>query len=732
VIGGLTTRPVPRALSAPLSMLTLFGLSLFLAACGGGSGHGSGGSGLGGSSSSSSGGSGSSSSSGGSSSYTVGGTISGLGANSGLVLLNNGADPTAISAKATSFVMHSAVAYGSTYDISVGTQPYGISLACTVSDQSGTANANVTTVAVSCAPGAATKGTIVPFIHFGEVSGLAVDATGNILVTEITDPLRGLEKIPFNNGTYGMPTTIVSSFNSPGALALDSAGNVFVAASAAFGGSGAVYEIPFNNGGYGTPTTIASGLGLTAGLAVDAAHNVFVAVGATDNNSAVYEIPFTNGSYGAPVTIGSHLGLPSGVALDSAGNVFVSDLYNNAVYEIPFSSGNYGAAITIASGMGISGGLAADAAGNLFVGYVIGGTLTTGVYEIPFSNGSYGTPVSIGTGQLASFPSIALDTRGNVFVVAVSSSGPIDEIPFNHGSYGAVTTLSIGSGLGGAGGVAVDAAGNVLFVGDASVGGRALYEVPFSSGSYAAPTVIASGSAIAGGSGLPLTGGIARDIAGNVYVSLGVSSSSSTAGSIYEIPFANGTYGASTAVGSFTFSPGGVAVDALGNAFVSGSSLGNGFFFPGEPLYEIPFSNGGYGTGSYIDASSIFGSLNPSGVAVDAARNVFVVASNPPIIRYPVYLIGGGVYEIPFNNGTYGTPITIGPGFSGGLAVDITGNVFVADRTNNAVDEIPFGNGSYGAPIVVGSGFSSPGAVAVDAHGRLYVVDTAGIWVLTP
>jgi hypothetical protein len=280
--------------------------------------------------------------------------------------------------------------------------------------------------------------------------------------------------------------------------------------------------------------------------------------------------------------------------------------------------------------------------------------------------------------------------------------------------------------------VAVDAAGNVLFVGDASVGGSALFEVPFSSGSYAAPTVIASGAAIAGDSGLLPTGGIALDIAGNVYTSLGASSSYSTAGSIYEIPFANGTHSASVAVGSFSFYPGGVAVDALGNAFVCGAGAGGNGFLVGEPLYEIPFRNGSYGTASYIDSSSTFGSLNPSGVAVDAARNVFVVASNPPVIQYPVREIGGGIYEIPFNNGTYGAPITIGPGFSGGITVDITGNVFVADGANNAVDEIPFSNGSYGAPIVVGSGFSSPGAVAVDAHGRLYVVDTAGIWVLAP
>ena len=66
------------------------------------------------------------------------------------------------------------------------------------------------------------------------------------------------------------------------------------------------------------------------------------------------------------------------------------------------------------------------------------------------------------------------------------------------------------------------------------------------------------------------------------------------------------------------------------------------------------------------------------------------------------------------------------------IAVDASGNVFVTDSSNNALVEIPFSNGSYGAPFVVASDFKRPGAVAVDAHGRLYVVDNNGVWMLTP
>src|SRR6185436_12344563 len=63
------------------------------------------------------------------STVTIGGTITGLAANTGLVLLNNGADATPISPNATTFTLHSGIANGATYDVTIGTQPYGIDFA---------------------------------------------------------------------------------------------------------------------------------------------------------------------------------------------------------------------------------------------------------------------------------------------------------------------------------------------------------------------------------------------------------------------------------------------------------------------------------------------------------------------------------------------------------------------------------------------------------------------------
>lgn len=80
-------------------------------------------------------------------SLTVGGTVSGLTA-AGLILLNNGGDPTSVSSGATAFTMNTKVEAGSTYSITIQTQPSG--MLCTVSNGTGTASGSVTNVKIGC------------------------------------------------------------------------------------------------------------------------------------------------------------------------------------------------------------------------------------------------------------------------------------------------------------------------------------------------------------------------------------------------------------------------------------------------------------------------------------------------------------------------------------------------------------------------------------------------------
>ncbi|HEX4049689.1 MAG TPA: choice-of-anchor tandem repeat GloVer-containing protein [Steroidobacteraceae bacterium] len=106
--------------------------------------------------------------------FSLGGTITGL-STTGLVLANGGNTLT-ISSGAKSFNFPTPVAYGSPYDVTVQTQPVG--LTCTPSGNVGTIPAaNVTSVALACAPNTYTVG--------GSITGL--NAPGLVLQDNGTD-----------------------------------------------------------------------------------------------------------------------------------------------------------------------------------------------------------------------------------------------------------------------------------------------------------------------------------------------------------------------------------------------------------------------------------------------------------------------------------------------------------------------------------------------------------------
>jgi uncharacterized repeat protein (TIGR03803 family) len=125
-------------------------------------------------------------------SFPLGGTITGLGQNTGLVL-TDGTAPLNVSAGATSFILPTAVAEGSGYTVTVSAQPAG--LACSVSHGSGTMPAGaVSTVQVSC--------TDQPFSLGGTISGLG--ANTGLVLSDGTDTLMVLA----NSTTFALPTKL--------------------------------------------------------------------------------------------------------------------------------------------------------------------------------------------------------------------------------------------------------------------------------------------------------------------------------------------------------------------------------------------------------------------------------------------------------------------------------------------------------------------------------------------
>ena len=143
--------------------------------------------------------------------------------------------------------------------------------------------------------------------------------------------------------------------------------------------------------------------------------------------------------------------------------------------------------------------------------------------------------------------------------------------------------------------------------------------------------------------------------------------------------------------------------DPLATGYVQGTGVG--------PLVTFAnSSSGNYLPSSQITLGSGFSFLH--GVAVDASGNVFVADNGNSAVK-----------EIAADGG-YTTVNTLGSGFSypGGVAVDGSGNVFVADTYNSAVKEI-VAAGGYATVKTLGSGFSCPWGVAVDGSGNVFVAD---------
>jgi sugar lactone lactonase YvrE len=320
-------------------------------------------------------------------SFTLGGSITGLGSASGLVLTNEAADATTILANATAFTMNTAVPYGAAYQVAVSFHPSGFG--CTVASGAGTMPANaVASVGVSCAFQAPQLQ--IPF-------GVAVDAAANVYVADPGQPQ--VMQIAAGTGVY---TPLGSGFTVPVGVAVDTSGNVYVADI----GTSTITEIA---AGTGTMSLIGSGFSSPWGVAVDASGTLYVA---DAGNNAIKQIAAGTGVIS---TLGSGFNGPEGVAVDASGNVYVADTGNNVVKKI--AAGN-GAVTTLGSGFSGPVGVAVDASGNVYVG--------------DYNNNAV-KEIAAGTGVITTLSSsfdapagVAVDTRGNVYV-ADSYDGAIRE-----------------------------------------------------------------------------------------------------------------------------------------------------------------------------------------------------------------------------------------------------------------------------------------------------------------
>ena len=600
-----------------------------------------------------------------------------------------------------------------------------------------------------------------------------------------------------NPGGYGSGDGLgsVARFYLPGSVAVDAGGSVYVADS----GNHTIRKLVFS-GTACTVSTLAGTPGVTGsadgpggaalfnrpqGITVDVAGTVYV----SDRGNYTIRKITSDGTVttlaGSPGQIGSSdgtgngalFGGPMGIAVDSALNLYVADSANHTIRKV--TSG--GTVTTLAGcpnelgfsdGTGSSAyfnhpeGVAVDASGNVYVADTLNHTIRkispTGVVTT-----LAGTPTQYGqfdgTGNNAQFntPSgIAVDVSGNVYV-ADTRNNTIRELTAG----GVVTTVSGSASatgfVDGAGalamfnfprGIAVDGNGNVYL---ADTNNHTIRKEFWTVVTTVAGTAPKPG--VAGNGVLYSSAGMAIDASGNLYVAdtfnqviveCTGTANLRIAGNTPKIGSADGANSpvsySYTSTTRFNY-PGGVAVDSGSNIYVADTqnSTIRELSMVSGTLMSTTICGFAAAQGS-VDASGTSAMFNnPMGIAVDSGTNLYVADTYNQTIRK--ITCSGTTWTastISGSPGISGTTDGTGSGalfsFPYGIAVDGSGNVFVADSQNYTIRKLTLSGGVWssqtiaGTPGVSGTAdgvggaaqFGFPTMLALDSSGNLFVADT--------
>ncbi len=463
------------------------------------------------------------------------------------------------------------------------------------------------------------------------------------------------------------------------------------------------------------------------GVAVDASGNVYIA---DSNNRRVREVVAATGNIVTFAGTGScclSLGdggapanaqvLPNGVAIDASGSLIIADGSNRirkvSGGTISTVAGNGGAGIQKDGGTATNAalftpyGVAADSAGNIYVAdfgnarirkVIVGGIITT------IAGGSAGDSGPAAVAGLNQPTAAARDSSGNIYIAEknahrvrkIASDGTISTfagtgLPGSSGDGGAAASAMLNNPQG----VAVDSSGNV-YIADTS--NQRIRKVSAASGNIT--TVAGNGTSgysgdtgAATGAQLNNPSGVALDASGNIYIAdnnnARIRKVTVSTGNITTVA-GNGTSGYSGDSGAATSasisSPFAVAVDSAGDIYIS--DVGNNRVRKVDTSGNITTYAGTGSPGFSGDTGAPTSAMlsRPQGLALDSSGNLYIADQNNRRIRKVT--ASGGIITTIGGSGSTGFGGDGGPGTAGvlqspmGLAVDTAGNVYVGDLTN--------------------------------------------------
>jgi hypothetical protein len=539
-------------------------------------------------------------------------------------------------------------------------------------------------------------------------------------------------------------------------------------------------------GGYSTNQTGSTARFSTPlAVAVDSAGNVYVADSGNNSISKVTSAGAVTTLAGRPGSFGSANGTgsvarfnqPSGVALDSAGNIYVGDVLNHTIRKVTPA----GVVTTLAGQAGSPGnadgtgtaarfrqpwGVAVDNAGNIYVGdswnHTIRKVTPAGVVTtLAGLGGSVGSADGTNSNARFNFPSqLTVDSATNIYVAdgenhtirkmtPVGANWVVTTLAGRAGSSGSVDGTNSAARFDTPYGVASDSAGN-LYVADTY--NSLIRKMTMDGTNWVVTTVGGLAGTVGSANG---TGSAARfnnpaavalDSAGNLYVADALNSlirkmtPTGTNWVVTTLVVTGGLYGSAegTGINARFNGPSSVAVDTAKNVYVADQI--NHTIRKVTSAGEVTTLAGRAGSGGSADgAGNEARFLNPSGVAVDSTGTVYVADTWNSTIRKVtpegvVTTVAGLAGVIGGANGMNSQARFLNPQ---GVAVDKAGNLYVADTFGYTIRKVtPVGTNwvvttlagqfdTYGSANGTGANarFNSPTGVAVDSKGNVYVAD---------